>query len=76
VKPGHGHETECLSVQIGEDEMYTTLEVLPDDATLIAAAPDLLTHLKRMIWLVEVELEADGQHILEGAKQAVKKATN
>lgn len=41
IPPGHGHPTDCLCVQIGEDEMYTTLEVLPADAHLMAAAPDL-----------------------------------
>lgn len=42
VAPGHGHETPHLCVQIGEDETYTTLELLADDARLVAAAPDLL----------------------------------
>lgn len=36
----HGDKYRC--VQIGADEMYTTLEMLPADADLIAAAPDLL----------------------------------
>jgi hypothetical protein len=42
VRPRHGHATKCLCVQIGNDETYTTVEVKPADARLIAAAPDLL----------------------------------
>jgi len=44
------------------------------DARLIAAAPDLLAHLRHMIWLVEIELKEDGGHIIAGAKAAVQKA--
>lgn len=49
IKPGHGHETEYLSVQIGEDEMYTTLEMLPADARLVSASPDLLAACKAVV---------------------------
>ena len=41
-KPGHGHATKYRCVQIGKDENYSTLELRPEDARLIAAAPDLL----------------------------------
>jgi hypothetical protein len=36
-------------VQIGADETYTTLEMLPQDAKLVAAAPDLLAALERVL---------------------------
>jgi hypothetical protein len=36
-------------VQIGKDDMYTTLEMLPDDAKLIAAAPDLVAALRALV---------------------------
>lgn len=45
------------------------------NASLIAAAPDLLAHLKHMVWLVETELKEDGGHILQGAKDAIENAT-
>ena len=45
------------------------------NARLIAAAPDLLAHLKHMGWLVETELKEDGGHIMQGAKDAIAKAT-
>lgn len=38
IKPGHGHETEYLCVQVGKDDMYSTLEMLPADAKLIVRA--------------------------------------
>jgi hypothetical protein len=46
VKPMHGHKTKYLCVQVGEDEAYSTLEMLPADAKLVAAAPDLLEALQ------------------------------
>jgi hypothetical protein len=49
VKPGHGHATEYLCVQIGADETYTTLEMLPADARLVAASPDLLALAERFL---------------------------
>ena len=45
------------------------------NARLIAAAPDLLDHLKHMVRLVETELKEDGGHILQGAKDAIAKAS-
>lgn len=38
------------------------------------ATSDLLSHLKHMIWLVEVELKEDGGHIVANAKEAVRRA--
>jgi hypothetical protein len=38
------------------------------------ATCDLLSHLKHMIWLVEVELKEDGGHIVANAKEAVRRA--
>ena len=46
VPPGHGHPTEYLCVELDANEMYATVEMLPADARLIAAAPDLLEALK------------------------------
>jgi len=51
-----------------------TPDAVERNARLIAAAPDLLAHLKHMIWLVETEFEMDGGHIVEHAKAAVAKA--
>ena len=36
----HGRKYRC--VQFGADDSYTSLEMLPADARLVAAAPDLL----------------------------------
>lgn len=48
VPPGHGFETEYLCVQIGEDDAYTTLELLPQDAQAIALLPDLVDALRQL----------------------------
>ena len=40
----HGSKYKC--VQIGKDEMYATLEMLPADARLIALAPDFAALLE------------------------------
>jgi hypothetical protein len=49
VTPMHGHPTEYLCVQLGADEKYSTLEMLPADAKLVAAAPDLLYALELIL---------------------------
>jgi hypothetical protein len=49
VKPGHGVPTKYRCVQIGSDERYTTLDLLPADAILIAAAPALLEAAKQAL---------------------------
>ena len=75
VKPrsGPGHIT--AEVCYGSiDECITDGVYELADAQLIAAAPDLLAHLRHMIWLVEIELKEDGGHIIAGAKAAVQKA--
>lgn len=43
VPPGHGLPTEYLCVQIGEDESYSTLELLPADAERIVACVNACT---------------------------------
>ena len=48
LKPLHGHATKYRCVQIGTDKTYTTLEVLPSDAHLIATAPELLVMCQRL----------------------------
>jgi hypothetical protein len=49
IPPQHGHPTEYQCVQFGVDDMYTSLEMLPADAHLCAAAPDLLAGAKAML---------------------------
>lgn len=43
----HGRKYRC--VQFGTDETYTSLEMLPADARLVAAAPDLLAALRELL---------------------------
>lgn len=57
------HGGQYKYVQIGADEAYTTLEVLPEDARLIAAAPELLDALKRAAEYAPNEVEY--QHALK-----------
>jgi hypothetical protein len=47
--PMHGNEVPYRCVQIGADEMYSTLEMKPADAALIAVAPDLYFALAGLI---------------------------
>lgn len=61
VKPQHGHETELRCVQIGRNEMYTTLELKAADAHLIAIAPKLLK--QRDALRDALEKLRDGDHI-------------
>lgn len=50
------HGERYAVVQIGADENYTTLELEPADANLIAAAPDLLTELEAAHRLLSLAL--------------------
>lgn len=49
TKPGHGLGGEYLCVELDASENYSTLEMLPADAYLIAAAPDLLRAVELLI---------------------------
>lgn len=49
IRPGHGAPTKYKCVQIGADDMYTTSELLPADARLIASAPKLLELLAEIV---------------------------
>lgn len=60
VPPAHGNPTEYLCVQIGEDENYSTLELKPADAKLIAASPEMYDALLPI--LDEAKERADYMH--------------
>lgn len=64
----HGPKYAC--VQIGKDDMYTTLEMLPADAKLIAAAPDMAAALQGII---DAYGDADDMSIVR-CKAALKKS--
>lgn len=44
------------------------------NARLIAAAPELLTTCKHLLWLIESQLHADGGHIAKDAHAVIAKA--
>ena len=54
VKPGHGHATDYRCVQIGDDEAYSTLELLPGDAKAIALLPKMVEALRMLHDFAEV----------------------
>ena len=85
IRSPHGNDYRC--VQLGADEMYTTLEMLPADARLIAASPDLLQALKiaaqELAQYVDfqqkhdyIEYAADTQKKLDAVSAAIAKATD
>lgn len=81
VKPAHGHKTEYLCVQIGEDESYTTLELLPADAILIAQAPKFLGACHLAFSLLDLRLAladiSDEEKILcASLKDVISQATS
>lgn len=76
------HGSEYLCVALDENENYTTLEILPADARLIAAAPELLAACKSALkWFDDDVHDMDldpVEHcfILEQVlSDAIKKAT-
>lgn len=71
IKSPHGPKYRC--VQIGPDDTYTTLEMMPADANLIAAAPELLALLRE---LIDIEGPQPGHAMWAyKVKQAIDKAT-
>ena len=76
VKPVHGGRYLC--VQIGDDAAYTTLELEPSDAYLIAASPDLLSALRiaeSALEYVRDGLECRAEQVLEVVRAAIATAT-
>ena len=67
----HGRGYRC--VQIGTDESYTTLEMLPGDARLIAAAPELFDALEQFAILGHGKCTI-GKPLAEMARAALAKA--
>jgi hypothetical protein len=72
------HGKKYRYVQIGENKSYTTLEVEPDDARLIAAAPDLLAALRFILAFYEPSqtvLDSNAWKLAEAsARAAIAKA--
>lgn len=68
------HSKKHRYVQIGKEENYTTCELLPEDARLISAAPDLYEALKEIVDAAD----GDGWDQLDAtftrARAALKKA--
>lgn len=65
IKPGHGNPSEYLCVQLGSDDMYTTLEMLPQDARFMAHSrqdvPDLLAEVESL----QSQLAAERARVVE-----------
>jgi hypothetical protein len=75
VPSPHGDKYRC--VQYGKDDAYTSLEMLPADARLCAAAPDLLAALKLAErWLANCTpvVDLDGPKPLPIVSAAIAKA--
>ncbi len=68
----HGRKYRC--VQFGASDMYTSLEMLPADARLVAAAPELLDALKLIVDTYGFDSSTDSA-IWKTAHAAITKAT-
>lgn len=68
IKSPHGPKYKC--VQYGADESYTSLEMLPADARLVAAAPELLEALKAVVSVADRATDE-----FDLARAAIAKAT-
>lgn len=64
----YGPQYKC--VQYGKDDRYTSLEMLPADARLVAAAPDLLESLQAVLKIADRKHDA-----FDAAHAAIAKAT-
>ena len=76
VKPGHGNDGEYRCVQIGSDESYTTCEMLPLDARLVSAAPDLYAACVLLIESIDAaSMQSPRQAIaISDAERALRRA--
>ena len=76
--PQHGHKTHLRCVQIGKDERYTTLELEPEDAHLIAVAPKLLEALMNVVIQIQNQRTGYGEagitKFIEIAERSAKAA--
>lgn len=70
------HGKKYKYVQIGKNESYGTLEVLPADAYLIAAAPDMLIALRDFLHAYGHDRQDLMDSAVKIARAAVAKATN
>jgi hypothetical protein len=68
IPPGHGHATGYQCVQFGADDTYTSLEMLPADARLCAAAPDLLEVLNLVYGCLPLSLQKRAKAVLDKAE--------
>lgn len=62
------HGSQYRSVQIGADETYSTLEVEPADAYLIAASPDMYAALRSIADYAQEQITDLFAHIQEGGE--------
>jgi hypothetical protein len=74
----HGPQYKC--VQYGKDDAYTSLEMLPADARLTAAAPDLLAAAQTVLAGLDARIRhaKDSTPVFEGIAalhDAIAKAT-
>jgi hypothetical protein len=80
IKPGHGLASPYLCVELDEEQQYVTLEMLPADAQLIAAAPELLAVCEATVQLMDALIrdrdvcQLDANELWCKARAAVAKA--